>query len=37
MTAKVAAAIYWEALKLFIKRIPYHPNPGADMQAGARR
>ncbi|MDP5054415.1 MAG: DUF1365 domain-containing protein, partial [Congregibacter sp.] len=28
MTAKVAGAIYWQALKLFIKRIPYHPHPG---------
>lgn len=36
MTAKVAAAIYWEALKLFAKRIPYHPNPGVDMQPGTR-
>lgn len=27
MTAKVAAAIYWQALKLFIKRMPIYPHP----------
>lgn len=27
MTAKVAAAIYWQALKLFIKRLPIYPHP----------
>lgn len=27
MTAKVASAIYWEALKLFAKRVPYYPHP----------
>ena len=37
MTAKVAIAIYWEALKLFLKRIPLHPNPGtSDIHTGAR-
>jgi hypothetical protein len=35
MTAKVAGAIYWQALKLFIKRIPYHPHPGTSLQSGA--
>jgi DUF1365 family protein len=28
MTAKVIAAIYWQALKLWIKRCPYYPHPG---------
>jgi DUF1365 family protein len=37
MTAKVAGAIYWQALKLFIKRIPYHPHPGTSAQSGARQ
>jgi DUF1365 family protein len=36
MTAKVAVAIYWEALKLFIKRIPYHSHPGNTIGSGAR-
>ena len=36
MTAKVAGAIYWQALKLFLKRIPYHPHPhGTQLPAGA--
>ena len=28
MTAKVALAIYWQALRLLIKRIPFYPHPG---------
>lgn len=28
MTAKVIAAIHWEALRLWIKRTPFYPNPG---------
>ncbi len=36
MTAKVAAAIYWQALKLFIKRLPYYPHPGTTLQSGAQ-
>jgi len=35
MTAKVGLAIYWEALKLFIKRVPYHPHPGTTGTTGA--
>jgi hypothetical protein len=27
MTAKVIAAIHWEALRLWLKRIPFHPHP----------
>ena len=35
MTAKVAGAIYWEALKLFIKRVPLYPHPGRTIESGA--
>ncbi len=35
MTAKVAGGIYWEALKLFIKRVPLYPHPGRTMESGA--
>ena len=27
MTAKVVAAIYWQALRLWLKRIPFYPHP----------
>jgi DUF1365 family protein len=30
MTLKVAGAIYWQALKLFLKRIPLHSHPAID-------
>lgn len=35
MTVKVAVAIYWEALKLFIKRTPLYSHPGNKLQSGA--
>jgi hypothetical protein len=27
MTIKVVVAIYWQALQLWMKRIPFHPHP----------
>jgi DUF1365 family protein len=35
MTAKVATAIYWEALKLFLKRVPLYPHPDRTLESGA--
>lgn len=35
MTAKVAGAIYWEALKLFLKRVPLYPHPDRALESGA--
>lgn len=37
MTMKVATAIYWQALKLFIKRVPLYPHPGNRVPTGASR
>ncbi len=28
MTVKVVAAIYYEALRLWLKKVPFHPHPG---------
>jgi DUF1365 family protein len=30
MTAKVIAAIYWQALRLWLKRIPFYPHPNSQ-------
>jgi DUF1365 family protein len=40
MTAKVAAGIYWQALRLFLKRAPFHAHPAtrkSDVTASAVR
>ena len=34
MTGKVALAIYWQALKLWLKRIPFVPHPGKISGSG---
>jgi len=34
MTAKVALAIYFEALKLFVKRVPFYPHPERSKPSG---
>ncbi len=37
MTAKVAFSIYWQAAKLFIKRIPFISHPTLKMQRGVNQ
>jgi DUF1365 family protein len=37
MTAKVIAAIYWQALRLYWKGAPYYPHPGAASEGSPRR
>ena len=34
MTGKVIAAIYWQALRLWIKRIPFHTHPNKSTAGG---
>ena len=29
MTARVIAAIHWQALRLWLKGCPFHPHPGS--------
>ncbi len=35
MTLKVIALIYWQALRLALKRIPFHPHPPPEAQSTA--
>lgn len=37
MTAKVMAAIHYEALRLYLKGIQYRPHPGTPPSAGRPR
>ena len=37
MAWKVHAAIYWQALRLWAKRVPFHPHPGKSAALAARR
>ena len=37
LTAKVIAAIYWQALRLRLKGVPYVPHPGAASEGSPRR
>jgi DUF1365 family protein len=36
MTFQVISRIYWQALRLWWKKAPYHPHPGPAGAAGAR-
>lgn len=36
MTAKVAVSIYWQALKLFLKKVPFYGHPNSKLQTGAQ-
>lgn len=34
MTLKVVLAIYWQALRLWLKRVPFYPHPAKDAPSG---
>lgn len=36
MTFKVVGAIYWQALRLWLKRVPFYPHPDQSMRAQTR-
>lgn len=36
MTFKVVAAIYWQALRLWLKRVPFYPHPDQSMRVQTR-
>lgn len=36
MTLRVIAAIHWQALRLWLKRCPYHPHPSTLAEGGPR-
>jgi hypothetical protein len=36
MTVRVIAAIYWQALRLWLKRCPFYGHPGRQEKATAR-
>jgi DUF1365 family protein len=37
MCAKIIAAIHWQALRLYLKRVPFHPHPGTPPSLGRPR
>jgi len=37
MTARVTQAIYWQALRLWLKRTPYYPHPGHEQPEAGQR
>jgi hypothetical protein len=36
MTVRVVGGIYWQALRLWIKRTPFHPHPHRHAAGGTR-
>jgi DUF1365 family protein len=36
MTVKIISAIHWEALRLWIKRVPFYVHPGKQREVVAR-